>query len=201
MINYFRKIHHFEIEGQKLYDEWFEIGSKYNMFDRTKSFHDKNAPFHLPNYYRLIITYSSIKGPDCDPVWISNHNDRLQPGEYETFNIGNIHNAFKGTYTEQVAKTVSDYLISKNITPTVIKYAVLHPNSSFTTHNDRNPIPRYFLSVSAPKGCFMEVCDELHPLDDTGALFRMVCSVPHNPINRSNGYRVMMTFDAIPPKN
>jgi hypothetical protein len=197
MNNYFYKIKQFEIDSNQLYHEWMKVATKHNLFCRSESF--KNSNNHiLPNYYKLLINYPDHMDENIDPVRI--HNDPLIKGQLKPpFSITNIVKDFQGTYTEQVLKKVGNFIL--NTYPVyslgTIKYAVLKPNSKIVTHTDISDTPRFFLSASVPKGCYMESADEKIPMDETGALFRMNVNVPHSPINESDDYRVTILFDVV----
>lgn len=197
MHNYFQKISSFEINSDLLYQEWYNVAVKHDMFNRTESFVHPEK-FILPYYYKLLINYPSSLNEEIDPVWIQNDESNLGHADIANFDINNIVKDFKGTQTEIVAKLCGDYIKNKfpNYRLTVVKYAALKPNSFISKHVDgKSTIPRFFLSVRALEGTYMEVCDEKHPLNDHGALFKMRCMVPHSPINQSTDYRVMMIFD------
>ena len=195
MNNYFHKVTQFEINSNNLYNEWMSVATKHNMFARSLSFKDSENHL-LPNYYKLLINYPDHMDENIDPVRI--HNDPSIKGQLvPPFSANNIVKDFQGTYTEQVVKEVSAYLLNRYpvYSLATIKYAVLQPKSKIVTHTDISTTPRFFLSASVPKGCYMESAGEKIPMDETGALFRMNVNVPHSPINESDDYRVTILFD------
>lgn len=203
MRNYFYKIGFFEIDSKKLYDEWHAVGTKNDMFNRTENFVGSRTLDHrasTPFYYKLLINYPSTLDENIDPVWLDGSDDNHGAGDDATFTINNIMKDFQNSYTAEVVSKVNEFLKTKykEYRTTVIKYAVLKPNSYIREHVDKSSIPRFFLSVNAPKGCYMEVCGEKHSLSETGALFRLMCNVPHSPINNSDDYRLMISFDVVP---
>jgi hypothetical protein len=194
MNNYFHKIHKFDIDQKRLYDEFMEVARKHDMFERTRKIikETKGMPVYS-TYYRLRINYPNKCDSAMDPVVIQEHNTSLDWGSY---NIDNIVDDFKGTYTSEVAKIVHDYIIDRypEYKMGSIKYHVLAPKSSLTLHTDGTNLPRYFLSASVPEGSFMQINDEKIPMHETGALYKLICRAFHNPLNESNGYRVSMVF-------
>jgi hypothetical protein len=202
MINYFHKINKFYIDHKKLYDEWYEVATKHDMFERTHHFVSRRSLDYSPSipvYYKLLINYPTSMDQNIDPVWLDRSEDN-DTGSDTTFSIDNINTNFKNSYTESVVKHVDKFITSKYKTykTTVVKYAALRPNSLINTHVDKRSIPRFFLTVNAPQGCFMEVCGDRHSLSDAGALFKMICNAPHSPINESDQFRVMIIFDVAP---
>jgi hypothetical protein len=201
MRNYFHKLTSFDIDSKRLYDEWFSVATKHDMFARTiayKHSDPNNTKFLQPYYLKLLINYPSELDENIDPVWVQSGDSNAGEGLI-SYKLDNIIKDFQGSYTEQVAKLCGEYLQKKypvyNLT--CIKYAVLAPKSFIKTHIDGSVLPRFFLSASVPIGCYMEVCGERYPLEERGALFRMLTTAPHSPINESDGYRVMMVFDVV----
>lgn len=195
MNNYFFKIAKFDIDQSLLYNEWFHVATKHDMFNRTIKFIENNDGMEVyKTYHRLRINYPSSMSSDMDPVMIQGYNSHVESIGYS---IDNIIDDFKGSYTEKIARQVHDYLLEKYpaLYITSIKYHSISPKSSLTLHVDDSTIPRFFLSASVPEGCYMQINDEKIPMHETGALFRMMCKVLHNPLNESEGYRVSMVFD------
>lgn len=195
MNNYFFKVGQFDIDQGMLYNEWFHVATKYDMFDRTRKFIEENNGMEVyKTYHRLRINHPDNMSSNIDPVMIQGYNTHVESTGYS---IDNIVDDFKGTYTEKVARQVYDYLSEKYpaLQVTNIKYHSISPKSSLTLHVDDTTIPRFFLSASVPEGCYMQINNEKIPMHETGALFRMMCKVLHNPLNESDGYRVSMVFD------
>jgi len=195
MNNYFFKVAQFDIDEKLLYDEWFRVATKHDMFDRTKKFIEENNGMQVyKTYHRLRINHPSNMSSSMDPVMIQGYNSHV---EFTDYSIDNIVDDFKGSYTEKVARLVYEYLCEKYpaYAFTSIKYHSISPKSSLTLHTDNTTIPRFFLSASVPEGCYMQINNEKVPMHETGALFRLMCKVLHNPLNESDGYRVSMVFD------
>jgi|688.fasta_scaffold169458_2 hypothetical protein len=195
MNNYFFKIAKFDIDETLLYNEWFHVANKYDAFNRTKKFiEDINGVKGYKTYHRLRINYPDNMSSDMDPVMIQGYNTEVEATGYS---IDNIIDDFKGSYTEKIARQVHDFLLEKYpaYIVTNIKYHSISPKSSMTLHIDDSTRPRFFLSASVPEGCFMQINNEKIPMHETGALYRMICKVLHNPLNESDGYRVSMVFD------
>jgi hypothetical protein len=194
MNNYFHKIHKFDIDEKRLYDEFITVANKHDMFERTKKFiEDNNGMSVYKTYYRLRVNYPSNCASDMDPVVIQGYNSH---DLNEESLIENIIDDFKGTYTAEIARSVNEYLCERYPIYKVvsIKYHVLAPNSSLTLHTDGTDVPRFFLSVSVPEGAYMQINDEKIPMHENGALYRLICRPLHNPLNESDGYRVSMVF-------
>ena len=195
MINYFYKVTNFDINSKLLYDEWIVVAKKHNVFQRTAEYRPKKGHF-LPNYYKVLINFPDNLSEDMDPVWI-HRNPYNQGMTAPNWNINSILKDWQGTYTEQVARTVNSFLLQKNpeYKLQVINYAALGPKSRIAPHTDNITEPRFFLSVSAPEGCYMEINNEKHSMSEVGALYRLNLQAVHSPINESNDFRLMMMFD------
>jgi len=196
MQHYFQKITSFDIDAKMLYDEWFNVAEKHNMFKRTNRYKPIIKGYWHRFYYNLIINYPDGYTEDIDPVWITNCTDN-QGQVNEGWSIENIIKDFKGSYTEKIAKTVNDYVITryKSYKPITVKYAVLGPNYSIPPHIDKDVTPRFFLTIHAPKGCYMQMLGEKLTHGMPGHLFRIQQQVEHSPINESDDFRVIMMFD------
>lgn len=200
MRNYFYKITTFDIDGPRLYKEWLEVATKFDMFNRSNSFVPTRSIGTQPYYLKLMINYPSPIGPQMDPVWIpfcDTNAGEDQPDEL--YSLSNIINDFQGTYTEQVAHEVGSYIQNryKEYKLTKVKYASLAPNSLITPHTDGTVEPRFFLTVNAPKGTYMKIFEERYTYEEVGSLFRLNVRGQHSPINESDDYRVMMAFDVV----
>lgn len=196
MINYFYKVTNFAINQTQLYNEWFTVANKHDLFKRTQEFIPSKKSHFFPFYYRMLINYPDSFNENLDPVWV--HKNPLNQGIGQpNWSVNNIIKDWKNTYTENVVRIVNDYIMQKNVNYKIqtIKYTVLGPYSKISPHTDNDPKPRFFLSVSAPIGCYMEIYGIRHSMSEVGALYRLNSRCIHSPVNESNEYRVMMTFD------
>ena len=185
----FESLHRFDIDCRRLYLEWIAIAEKNRLFERATT------------YPLMLVTYPSSHDEYIDIVDFPN-----QIGVDNFFNIAhkftidNVVKDFQNTYTEEVINQIKDY-IQINLPmyrPSIIKYAAQSPNSQMRLHKDQHPrslLPRLLLAVDVPTGCFMQVEETLHPLDNNGSLFILDRTRLHSPINRSNQYRLLLHFD------
>lgn len=185
----FELINKFNIDNDRLYQEWKAVATKHRLFNRAST------------YLLMLINYPTSHNKDIDIVDFIN-----QTGVEKFFTLSsefkaeNIVKDFQKTYTQEVVFEITDYITKKFIDyrPSVIKYAAQAPNSQMRIHTDQHPnslLPRLLLSVNAPKGSYMQVKDFLHPLNFNGTLFKLNRKVPHNPINTSDRYRLLIHFD------
>lgn len=185
----FEKLVKFDIDCKRLQDEWVYVANKNRLFDRAST------------YLLLLITYPSSYNDDIDIVDFQN-----QIGVNKFFNISSefsslqIVRDFQKTYTHEVVLAVSEYVSNAfpNYCTSIIKYAAQAPNCRMRIHTDdhiSSQLPRLLLTVDTRVGCFMQVENELHTLDDNGVLFLLDRTKLHAPINQSDNYRLLMHFD------
>ena len=196
MNNYFHKIHKFDIDEKRLYEEFLHVATKHDIFERTKKFIEENKGIEFyKTYYRLRINYPSNCKSDMDPVVIQGFTNRSD-SDWGDYDIENIIDDFKDSYTSKIAKEVHDYIIGRypEYKMSSVKYHVLAPRASLTLHRDGIDVPRFFLSANVPEGAYMQIIDEKIPMHENGALYKLICGALHNPLNESDGYRVSMVF-------
>lgn len=189
MNSYFHKIGRFDIDSKLLYDEWLTVANKHDLFHRTLI---STPESYTKEYCRLRINYVE---PNIDPVM----DEILRPNYDISTNFVTIKD-FQGSYTEQIANNVTDFLHQRfpKYRVTFIKYQSLNPKSSMAVHTDRGHINiTFILFVWVKPGCYMQVLDEKINMADEGALYKLNFRVQHGPVNDSNEHRLCMFFEVM----
>jgi hypothetical protein len=180
---YVKKIHYFGFDLSKLHKEWLDVFTSVQ-----DTVYCKNMPF----WQRLNITHSSLQ--DADKTIITTQD--LSP-PLETFNVNNIVNVFKNSYTEQVVKEVNEWFLSKNQRVTTAKYACLDAHSVILPHIDKDYRLRYHIPVVADKGVSLKVNDIDHPIDELGYMYSMPGYLPHGANNPTDNIRLLLSLDVV----
>jgi hypothetical protein len=176
----FEKVCTFDIDCDKLYEEWYATSS---------------IVFTLKTPYARTLVNESSFSDGTDPLFLN--VDSRYP--LESFNASNIRREFVGTYTAQVVSLVEQQLNRLNVRSTRIKYALLKPAPrNGPDHTDAEYEWRYHLAIKTNPTVFMSVAGVKHPMTEPGALYRMHAGIMHWPGNLGPSDRLFLSFDVMP---
>jgi hypothetical protein len=176
----FEKLCKFDIDCDRLYEDWYATSS---------------IILKLKNPYARTIVNQSSFGQGRDQLF---HNTESE-FPLESFNASCIRREFVGTYTAEVVALVEQWLNGRNLRSTRIKYALLKPAvRKGADHIDIGYEWRYHLAVKTNPTVFMSVKGIKYPMTEPGAFYRMHAGLLHWPGNLGSDNRLFLSFDVMP---
>ncbi len=180
----FEKLCKFDIDCDRLYEDWYATSS---------------IILKLKNPYARTLVNQSSFGKGRDQLFLNTESEF----PLESFNASCIRHEFTGTYTAEVVALVEQWFNDRNLRSTRIKYALLKPAvgkdaDNMHIHTDTGYEWRYHLAVKTNPTVFMSVKGIKYPMTEPGTLYRMYAGFIHGPGNYGPDNRLFLSFDVMP---
>ncbi len=175
----FEKLCKFDIDCDKLYENWYATSSI--LLKQTNL------------YSRTLVNQSSLSQGN-DQLFLNTNSEF----PVESFNASCIRREFVGTYTAEVVALVEQWFNDRNLRSTRIKYALLKPAVRKGADHTDNYEWRYHLAIKTNPTVFMSVAGVKYPMTEPGAFYRMHAGLLHWPGNLGPDNRLFLSFDVMP---
>jgi hypothetical protein len=176
----FEKLYKFDIDCDRLYEDWYATSS---------------IILKLKNPYARTLVNQSSFSQGRDQLFLNTNSEF----PLESFNASCIRREFAGTHTAEVVALVEQWFNDRNLRSTRIKYALLKPaERKGGDHTDTGYEWRYHLAVKTNPTVFMSVAGVKHPMTEPGTLYRMHAGILHWAGNLGPDNRLFLSFDVMP---
>jgi hypothetical protein len=173
------KLYDFNIDCERLYQEWCKIDQDLDIKNNTYSRMLINTINNKEKYY-VVDNGEAFSGDTIEnPDWYS---------------VKKILTKFKKSYTEEVCLLVEDWLKTINFSATRIKYAALYPGSWIGAHADFTGY-RFHIPIITNDKCDFIVDNINYKLDSLGSIYRFNSDLIHSIANNGNSIRLHLMFD------
>jgi len=172
------KLHEFNIDCEKLYQEWYRIDHELN-FDGGK-------------YSRLLINSATSKTNEKDEDYYL--LDAFENVNNNWYSVKKILKKFQNTYTQEVCLLVETWFNTINLTATRIKYAALYPGRNIEPHIDYAGY-RFHMPITTNDKCVFIVGNVNYNVDSLGSMYRFDSNLRHSVANNGDSVRLHLMFD------
>lgn len=190
------------VDSKKLKDDFYKITGAYER--------KPNRPLRFcVNYSTLDIddemsltAFTSGQKPELETLkdnlfgvdQDNRYSDSASTDFLSTWTPENLLKPFKGTYTEQVIKQVTEWIRNRGGIIGPIQYFEIPPCYCYVYHTDQPSFFSYHIPIQTGEGSFFIADGELGTMPEEGSMYSLSTQSLHTALNASKNIRIHLAF-------